>query len=229
MSTLGSLLGHRQRTEYKPYWKISWIITSRPELVIAEQINVYKGLVKFFTLHKKDMKQTGLLTVQLIYEVHGELMSGLHKDAGDIRTGAAFVPWKNEDYFYPEPRVAKQLFYACVDHHTVHMNTYAEKFAKHPPSVESVGYLFKCVARLMFDFVDAHPFGDGNGRMCRLLANYVLSMITPFPVAPYSGEQRRKNTTLMLLLNAEITRLKVLGHWLLCCAWRGWKSLFDSS
>ena len=26
--------------------------------------------------------------------------------------------------------------------------------------------LFKCAARLLFSFVDAHPFGDGNGRMC---------------------------------------------------------------
>ena len=52
-------------------------------------------------------------------------------------------------------------------------------------SQEEVDHVFKCASRLLFDFVDTHPFLDGNGHMCRLLASYVLNLITPFPVSLY--------------------------------------------
>ena len=42
-------------------------------------------------------------------------------------------------------------------------------------------------AWLLFKVVDVHPFIDGNGRMCRLLANRVLAMIFPFPVPIYAA------------------------------------------
>ena len=46
--------------------------------------------------------------------------------------------------------------------------------------------LFKCVAWLVFELLDLHPFSDGNGRLCRLLSSYVLSTCTPFPTPIYN-------------------------------------------
>jgi len=60
-------------------------------------------------------------------------------------------------------------------------------------SSEYTRFIFKCAAELMVRFVSLHPYGDGNGRMCRLLANYVVGLITPFPVSPYSNKENRSS------------------------------------
>ena len=46
----------------------------------------------------------------------------------------------------------------------------------------------RCITRLsyiaayaLFEFVCLHPFCDGNGRMCRLIASAIMSAIVPFP------------------------------------------------
>ena len=144
-------------------------------------------------------------------------MEKLHKDAGEIRKGIAHAMCDDGDLIYPDPKVVGQLFYACIDHHCIHMTQY-EKRAEKAPSVESFGYLFKCVVRLLFNFVDAHPFGDGNGCMCRLLANHVLSLITPFPVAltVVEKEEVEEKIIWMLLLSVEATGARVQVHWLPC-------------
>ena len=193
-------------------------------------INVYEALNRFFELHK-EMLYTGKLTVQLICNIHSVLMAKLHKDAGEPRINDAYVMWNDEDYFYPEPRIAGQLFQACIDHHNQHMTQYRKKLAEKGPGVEAFGYLFKCAARLLFDFVDAHPFGDGNGRMCRLLANYVLSLITPFPVALYSSGEGRsgREDYIKAIVECREHRDKgphTLAAMLIEGTWRGWKSLF---
>ena len=195
-------------------------------------INVYEALKRFFELHK-EMENSGKLTVPLICEIHGILMNGLHEDAGKMRKGIAYAMCDDGDHVYPDPRVAEQLFEACIDHHSIQMSYYCKELTKKAPSVESFGYLFKCAAQLLFDFVDAHPFGDGNGRMCRLLANHVLSLITPFPVSPYSsGEGRsRREDYLDAIIECRSHREKgpaTLAAMLIEGTWRGWKNLFDN-
>ena len=198
-------------------------------------INVYEALTKFFTLHE-EMSNTGKVTVQQICDIHGvlmaRLMAKLHKYAGEPRKTEAFVIWNGEDYFYPEPLVAEKLFYACVDHHCAHMTQYNKKLAEKGPGKETFSFLFKCAARLLFDFVDTHPFGDGNGRMCRLLANYVLSLITPFPVPLYSSGEGRsgREDYLNAIVECRKNRDKgprTLAAMLIEGTWRGWKSLFS--
>lgn len=192
-------------------------------------INVFETLNKCYDM-RDEMEWTGKVTVQQICDMHRVLMKGLRDDAGEIRKTCVFTTWKNEDYFYPEFYVAEQLLYACVDHHSTHMTEYGA-LAKNAPKVESFRYLFKCAARLLFDFVDAHPFGDGNGRMCRLLANYVLSLITPFPVALYgSGEGRSgREDYVNAIVECRDNRDRgpgTLAAMLIEGTLRGWKSLF---
>ena len=89
--------------------------------------------------------------------------------------------WDSSVYFYPPPENVENLFYAAIDRHNMYMESVVNMKTE-----EKVPYIFKCAAWLLFTFVDIHPFVDGNGRLCRLLANYVLSLITPFPVSTYS-------------------------------------------
>lgn len=175
------------------------------------------------------MSSTGLLTVQQVCDVHGILMKGLHPNAGKMRNTEAFTTWDNGPYFYPSPERIEDRLYAHIDCHNIYVSSL-------PPenSREKVEYVIKCAARIMFDFVNTHPFGDGNGRMCRLLANYVLHLIAPFPVGIYhtngnEGPGVSRSDYIEAIVQCrdhpeegprDIAAMLVEG------VWRGWNSLF---
>ena len=91
------------------------------------------------------------------------------------------INWDGGQHYYPPPDKVEDLFYWAIDRHNIYMD-----LVKDMNTEEKVPYIFKCAAWLLFTVVDIHPFVDGNGRLCRLLANYVLSLITPFSVNAYS-------------------------------------------
>ena len=194
-----------------------------------ETMNTYRAMKEFHEKHT-EMEHTGLLTVQEICDIHKVLLNGLHEDNGEIRTTDTYTHWANGVHFYPPPEIATQRFYALIDHHNMYMSV------RQPDkdSEEYTGYIFKCAARLLFEFVDTHPFGDGNGRMCRLLANYVVGLITPFPVALYHTSNPRRSQR-DDYVNA-IVRCREhpeegpqgLAAMLVEGAFRGWESLFKN-
>lgn len=57
---------------------------------------------------------------------------------------------------------------------------------RHTPSqfgpVEALTDTIKLAAWALHEFVAIHPFPDGNGRLCRMLASHVLQLVAPFPV-----------------------------------------------
>ena len=155
----------------------------------TETLNVLSAMKELHRI-KAEMGNSGLLTVQLVCDVHRVLMKSLHKDAGELRETVVYTRHKGTIHVYPEPTHAKILLDGIINRH----NIFVEGSPKDKQSIEYVTHVFKYAARLLFDFVDTHPFSDGNGRMCRLLANYSISHITPFPVGIYHSKNPEKNT-----------------------------------
>ena len=198
-----------------------------------EAVNICRALEHVSKL-REEMDNTGILTVQQICDIHRVLMAGLKSDAGEIRKHAVYTLCgkEKEIHVYPEPLIAEQILYACVDHHCIQMSLLAKLLPEELLSITNVEFIFKRAARLLFDFVDAHPFGDGNGRTCRLLANYVVSLITPFPVTPSLGEGKNmKDDYLKAIIECRDHREKgpgALASMLIVDTWRGWRRLFAS-
>ena len=144
-----------------------------------ESINTFRALCHAEKL-MEEMDGSGLLTVQQVCDIHAILLQDLHRAPGKIRDCDVYT--RTEDgsiHMYPPPTVLEEQFYSIIDRHNIHMN--GLKRLQNPQ--QRVEYVFKCAAWLLYHLVSLHPFSDGNGRTCRLLASYVLSSITPFPVS----------------------------------------------
>mmetsp|Transcript_12374 Transcript_12374/g.18770 ORF Transcript_12374/g.18770 Transcript_12374/m.18770 type:complete len:296 (+) Transcript_12374:82-969(+) len=100
--------------------------------------------------------------------------------------------------------------------HSVHAGDYV--YLSHEyiaPSVEKIVRAFNydkkvgeknpiiIAANLFYDLITVHPFADGNGRLCRLLAAFaLLSVGVPFPVSLTSGRSRSRRHYIDCILKA---------------------------
>ena len=147
-----------------------------------ETLNTFKALEALDKL-REEMDNTGMITVQQICDVHRVLLGGLHRNCGNIRDTQVYtVTPDGERYNYTPPETVEPRLYDVVDRHNFHMQQFQELKAS---QLEKLTFLVKSAAWFLFHFVDTHPFSDGNGRMCRLLAGYTMMVLLPFPVHPY--------------------------------------------
>ncbi len=150
-----------------------------------ETTNTFRALNHMCQLHK-EMDGTGLITVQQICDIHRILMRGLHCKAGEVRDSDVYtITNDGERYFYPSSYIVEDMLYSIIDQHNSHMIKLQQQDSSLTTTHDKLQYLVKSAAWLLFNFVDAHPFSDGNGRMCRLLAGYTMMVLNPFPVHPY--------------------------------------------
>ena len=145
-------------------------------------VNTYQALRHVEKLIQ-EMGRSGLLTVQIVCDIHAIVLNKLHSTAGKIRNSDVYTTLQDGSvHVYPPPSVLEGRFYCIIDKHNIHMEALSMDRFRNPQ--EKVEYVFKCAAWLLFHLVSLHPFSDGNGRTCRLLASYVISsVITPFPVS----------------------------------------------
>lgn len=185
-SNLGEDVGTQTKAKTKELFTELLQVSQSPLLTIKAAIietkNSFKAL-KYLTDIHQEMDNTGLITVQQICDLHKVLMTGLHHKAGKIRdTNVYTITPDGEKYVYPSFEEVERILYTIIDHHNDHM---IQLQRADWTTYDKLVYLVKSAAWLLFNFVDAHPFSDGNGRMCRLLAGYTMMVINPFPVHPY--------------------------------------------
>ena len=145
-----------------------------------------------------------------------------------------FVTWCEEVYCYPPPERVEDLFYSVVDHHCIQM----ESILNDAMSVEKIKKIVKYAALFFYELVNnVHPFSNGNGRMGRLLVNYVLSIVIPFPVALYlnSSSDKHSQSSRADYLNAIVQCRKnpkegprQLAAIIVESMWHGWTCFFSN-
>lgn len=143
---------------------------------VKETKNMCRALERMHGFHTK-MDGSGLLTVCQLLDVHKIVLEGLHRNAGKLRDTVVRTETPEEGiHYYPRPELVEELLYSVIDRHNAHMEALEKKVKDgHMTAVKKVLYVVKCAAWLLYNFVHVvHPFVDGNGRMCRLMANYVL-------------------------------------------------------
>lgn len=129
---------------------------------------------KAFLYLKEQLSKDADLTKQLILKLHGLLKEGITEDAGSIRTGQVivgnFVPIKAE----------------LVEHELDQLLAWHEKQKKLHP--------LELAAEFHSRFERIHPFFDGNGRVGRLLLNFIL-LKNKFPLVIIRNKNKRRYYT----------------------------------
>jgi len=106
-----------------------------------------------------------------------------------------------------------------------------DKFNKARRNVDQI-HPIKLVADLFYEMITIHPFGDGNGRLCRLLAAYAFSSIgVPFPVSITSGHSRSRRHYMDSILKARrIGNDRSYLYTLMCTSlFLGWSNFMNHS
>ncbi|XP_028417536.1 uncharacterized protein LOC114541946 [Dendronephthya gigantea] len=132
-------------------------------------------------------KVHGLLEQSLMKETHKLIMKDVTKpnvtEPGKYSEHRRFTTYKGVEYEYAKPEDIERKVYVIVNNHNGLMKYHVKD--EKDPNVR-VYVMFKICSWLLFELLDVHPFGDGNGRLCRLLCSYVLSSMTPFPTPIYN-------------------------------------------
>ena len=175
----------------------------------------------------------GLLETSLIKEIHREILKGIpvpHYGTrpGEMSDRPRYCEFNGETYYYQHPDNMK----AAVDNLIDHYNELFDFITRNGlTSLDNYYNLFKTCAWLVFELLDLHPFGDGNGRLCRILCSYSLSMFTPFPSPIYNvWTNSSKNDYKEALVEARKSASRrpcALTTMIIECNWHGWRKFFE--
>ncbi|XP_067674881.1 uncharacterized protein [Haliotis asinina] len=178
----------------------------------------------------------GLVDIEVcVLQTHKIIMDGLvdkqnKTPGGKFSTRTRHTTYKGEKHNYPEfesHKKAREAVQLICDQYNALINGIKDLV----DPCDRMYKMFKCAAWLLFNLVSLHPFSDGNGRLCRLLCSYALSVSTPFPSPIYNVySPTKKNDYMDGIVSArkrepqypmELTTLIIESNWF------AWKAVFN--
>ncbi|OAA60639.1 Filamentation induced protein by cAMP/death on curing [Cordyceps fumosorosea ARSEF 2679] len=175
---------------------VKLVLRGRQEII--QHVKAFQHMIHHFAVNKEDM------TEELIKETHAILCKGvpvIHREgpetpskdyAGKYRK--VIVGAGNSNFVVPQ-RVPAQMAKLCADLKQDIFKAEADKYVDP----------FSLASKYSLEFVQIHPFLDGNGRMCRMILNVILFRFTGIFVAigeresdreEYMGIKRRSSATM---------------------------------
>jgi Fic family protein len=125
----------------------------------------------------------GLLELNLVKYAHGLIFKDIEFSSkprvGEFSNKVRATCFKGEKYVYAEPEGLAKKVQTLLDRH----NDLIYYVQMEGDLKKKLDNLYKICAVFLFEFLDLHPFFDGNGRLSRLLCNYVLLSVNPFSVS----------------------------------------------
>ena len=121
----------------------------------------------------------GLLEESMLIEINRIILRNILRDnhytkAGSYCNNPRITQFRGELYHYQQPDDMQEAVCVLLDR----FNSLFTQSINTSPESNKLLSIFKCVAWLVFELLDLHPFSNGNGRLCRLLSSYVLSTCT---------------------------------------------------
>ncbi|KAK3596358.1 hypothetical protein CHS0354_037077 [Potamilus streckersoni] len=175
--------------------------TRKPTKEEQETINLYGGYKHIAKeVHQMQMEEEdisnylGLMDVETcILKTHKilmySIMDDLHTGPGKFSTKERQASFSGITHVYPH-FATEESVYAAVLMLVDKYNEMIYEISKIPESEENeeekLQLSFKCASLFLFGFLTLHPFGDGNGRLARLLCSYSLLTFSPFPTPIYN-------------------------------------------
>jgi len=153
--------------------------------------------------HAENTKEA--LSIELLCQWHELLCgAGVHKEAGMLRKKSVRAGRKT---FTKPEKVREELEKVIEGLRELEIRLVANR----PGSNDGQGPLI-FVAAALFGIVDVHPFADGNGRLCRIAANWCLRRAGfPFPINFLVTQAQRREYVLAVQLTNGATHLRYRG------------------
>ena len=210
-------------------------ITSKSE---QETLNVKKAYEHLLDKIKREEepRNYGLMEESLLQETHRILLQDVplrdsRTKPGIFSNQRRFVDFEGERYNYPylpEPEKMEKAVVAKLEKCNTLFDCCTKDGLK---DFDDFYYLFKTCGWMLFELLDLHPFGDGNGRLFRILCSYLLSKFSPFPTPVYNvWTDSTKDDYLEALVRTRKTVERhptALTTMIIECSYYGWRKFFE--
>ncbi len=182
-----------------------------------------------------------LIDTDMIKELHSILMSGIidtnmNTAPGHYSTCPRTTVFRGQEHSYPvfyDELNAESAVQTVLDPYNDGIETIKNlKLKGHDK--EATGKMLMAASFLLYNIVSLHPFSDGNGRLSRLLASYVLYLGTPFP-SPISINKEKYIDALIFSRKQKSIRLyfpetaPAICEILIKTHWLSWKNFLSQT